>query len=129
NFAAGTHAAFAFTPDDDGTYAVSLTVTDKDGGVSEDAETITVVNVAPTGSVSNDGPVGEGSTATVSFGNVSDPSSVDTATGFTYSYDFDNDGTFEISDSSSATVTVPASYLPNGTGSRTVTARIQDKDG
>ena len=39
---------FSFTPDDNGTYLVSLTATDKDGGGATTTKTITVTNVAPT---------------------------------------------------------------------------------
>jgi hypothetical protein len=47
-FATGTAADFTFTPDDNGTYVVSLTATDDDGDVSNtDTATITVTNVAP----------------------------------------------------------------------------------
>ncbi|MBX2997357.1 MAG: pullulanase-type alpha-1,6-glucosidase [Caldilineaceae bacterium] len=90
--------------------------------------TVTVANVAPTATLSNDGPVNDGETATVSFSDQSDPSGADTAAGFVYSYDFNSDGTFELTDVVSDTVTVPASFL-TGVVTRTVTARIADKDG
>jgi autotransporter-associated beta strand protein len=49
-FAMGTGAQFTFTPDDNGTYVVSLTATDKDGGVSAPVTaTITATNVEPSG--------------------------------------------------------------------------------
>src|SRR5262249_33179952 len=44
----GMGASFSFTPDDNGTYVVSLTVTDKDGGVSTASNTILVTNLPPT---------------------------------------------------------------------------------
>jgi PKD domain-containing protein len=47
-FASGSAASFSFTPDDDGTYVVSLAASDKDGGTGTDSKTITVTNVAPT---------------------------------------------------------------------------------
>ena len=63
---------------------------------------------------SNDGPVPEGSTATVTFTGQADPSADDLAA-LVYSYDFDNDGTFEVTSSASrASATVPASFLANG---------------
>jgi PKD repeat protein len=80
----------------DGNYTVTVTVTDDDGGVDTAEILVTVVNVAPTGVLTNDGPVDEGSSANVSFDNQFDPSPTDTAAGFRYAYDFDNDGTFEI---------------------------------
>src|SRR5262249_3398355 len=47
-FASGGNVSnFSFTPDDNGTYGVSLTATDKDGGVGTAAQTITVTNVDP----------------------------------------------------------------------------------
>jgi Thrombospondin type 3 repeat len=108
---------------------VSAAVIDKDGGLTQYSTTVDVDNVAPTGTLGNGGSVNEGSTGSVSFTGESDPSSADTAAGFRYSYDFDNDGTFEVTDSASASATVPASYLADGPGSRTVKGRIKDKDG
>jgi hypothetical protein len=55
-YASGTEASFGFTPDDNGTYVVSLTATDKDGGAGSDSKTILVENLAPTAGVSP-GPV------------------------------------------------------------------------
>ena len=85
-------------------------------------------NVAPTATFANGGSVNEGSTGSASFSDQDDPSDADTTAGFTYSYDFNNDGTFEITDSTSDSATVPASYLADGPGSRTVKGRITDKD-
>src|SRR5207248_3284461 len=76
----------------------------------------------------NGGPVTAGSAATVSFSAQADPSAADAAAGFRYSYDFNNDGTFEVTDSSSASATVPASYLSTA-GAHVVHGRIKDKDG
>src|SRR5262249_50765411 len=46
----------------------------------------------------------------------------------TYSYDFDNDGTFEVTNSSSAQASVPATFL-NTAGSHLIDARITDAIG
>src|SRR5204863_217550 len=48
-FASGSAASFSFTPDDGGSYVVTLTATDKDGGQGSDSRTIAVpdVNHAP----------------------------------------------------------------------------------
>ena len=109
---------------DNGTYNVSVSVTDSDNAMGTSPSTlVTVNNLAPTGMLSNGGPVNEGATTSVSFSGQTDPSSADTTAGFKYSYDFDNDGTFEVTDSSSASAIVPASYLADGPGSRTVAGR------
>jgi hypothetical protein len=127
--AEGTDPTLEFTPDDDGTYAVTLVVTDDDGGTTTATAELTVGNAAPTAVFSGDAAVDEGSTATVAFSGQADASAIDLAAGFAYSYDFDNDGTFEITDSASASAVVPASYLADGPGGRTVRGRITDKDG
>ena len=92
--------------------------------------TVSVENVAPTGTLSNSGPVNEGTTiATVSLSNSADASPADTAAGFTYDYDFDNDGTYEVTESTSASANIPASLLADGPATHTIRARIRDKDG
>ncbi len=77
----------------------------------------------------------ESSSATVSFSNQFDPSSVDTAAGFRYAYDFDNDGTFDVGDGSyggsvmADSQMVSPALLAEGPGSQTVRAWIIDKNG
>ena len=75
-FAAGSgvdQTAFSFTPDDDGSYQVKLTVSDGDGGSTAVSQTITVDNVAPTISLSGAASVTEGSLYTLTLGAVTDP--------------------------------------------------------
>jgi uncharacterized delta-60 repeat protein len=88
-YAVGKGANFTFTPDDDGTYVVSLTATDKDHGQTVTRATISVVNVAPTltlsGPASADGVRGQPRTFTLS---AADPSPVDQAAGFTFKIDW-----------------------------------------
>ena len=50
------------------------------------------------------------------------------AGGFHYSYDFNNDGTFEITNSTSSSATVPASVL-TAPGTYAIHGRVIDKDG
>ena len=45
---------FSFTPNDNGSYAVTFTVTDDDGGANSDSATVTIHNVAPTATFNND---------------------------------------------------------------------------
>ena len=122
----------------DGPGSHIITVQASDGtdpvrGISSANFTITVTNVNPTATLSNGGPVNEGSTGTVSFSNQFDPSTADSA--FRYAFDFDNNGTFDSGNGtyagsgSSASATVPASFLTDGNSTRTARGRIIDKDG
>lgn len=78
DYATGANASFSFTPDDNGSYAVSLSATDDDGGVGTASQDIVVANAAPV--LSNisvtPGTVNEGGAITLS-GSISDPGSAD----------------------------------------------------
>jgi parallel beta-helix repeat protein len=110
---------------DNGIYTVTLTVTDANNQTGSDTATVTVSNVAPTATVSNNGPVYTNANVTISFGSQNDVLSADRAAGYRYSFDFNNDGTWDQTDVTSATATT--SYTT--TGSKVVKARIKDKDG
>src|SRR5207249_62520 len=103
--------------------AVAARILDKDGGQSEYTTTVVVTNVAPTARLSNNGPVNEGSPATVSFTHQFDPSSADTAAGFQYAYACDGATYGTVSSNPSANCT----FTDNG--SYTVAGQIRDKDG
>ena len=73
DFASGSGATFAFTPDDNASYEIGLTVSDEDGGSTTVAQTISVANVAPSPTiVSISEPRVEGTAITVA-GSASDP--------------------------------------------------------
>jgi len=77
----GNVTSFSFTPDDNGSYVVTLNATDKDGGIGATSKTIAVTNVAPasvTPSV-NPATINENGSATVS-GTFTDPGILDTHT-------------------------------------------------
>ena len=87
----------------DGTWSWSLTPADDGGGsvdvqaddgahTATDAFAWSAVNVAPTADITNDGPIDEGGSATVSLTNPFDPSSEDTTAGFRYAFSCTNDG-------------------------------------
>ncbi len=70
-------------------HTVRAFIIDKDDGATSYTTTVHVSNVAPTADLANDGPVDEGSAATISFSNQFDPSSADTTAGFHYEYNCD----------------------------------------
>ncbi len=127
-FGDGDTASGTLTPThayaDNGNYTVTLTVTDSRGRSASDSALVTVRNVAPTASFTDDNPVDEGSPVLISFSDQNDPSSADRAVGYRYSYDFDNDGTFDIVDSTSPS----ASHTFTDNGTYLVRGRITDKD-
>ncbi len=88
---AGSTASTTCTYDDGpSTHTVKARIIDKDDGFTEYTTVVTVDNVAPTASLGNNGPVDEGSPATISFAGQLDPSSADTTAGFHYAYACDN---------------------------------------
>jgi hypothetical protein len=109
---------------DNGSYTVVVHV-DDGANASQATVLVAVTNVAPSGALASDGGVDEGSAGSVSF-SAADPSPADTAAGLRYSYDFDNDGAFEVTDSPSATASVPAAYLADGPQARVVRGRVSD---
>lgn len=122
----GTSLFGSTTPD----HTIHVDILDEDGYHADSGTLgIVVTNVAPTATFSGSNTVNEGSTGVVTFFGQSDVSPVDQSAGFHYSYDFDNNGSFEITGTTSTTATVPASFLADGPGSRTVRGRIIDKDG
>jgi hypothetical protein len=91
-YATGTGATFAFTPDDDATYVVTLTATDKDGGAGAASTAILVTNVAPTPTLTgNPGPL-HGVVPVHLTASATDPGPVDTAAGFTFAWSVTRDG-------------------------------------
>jgi hypothetical protein len=77
DYAAGDAESFEFTPDDNGSYEVTLTVTDDDGGVGVAISTIDVTNVAPQlENVTVPDLVDEGDSFTLS-GAIVDPGAAD----------------------------------------------------
>jgi hypothetical protein len=131
-YAGGVTSASATVPTtDDGTIAVTGAIIDQDGGLTTSTTTVTVTNAAPTATLGSDGPVVEGSAATVAFTGASDASSADTAAGFHYAFDTDGDGTYDVGDGTYAgSGTTPTATVPTtDDGTITVKGAIIDKDG
>jgi len=76
-YASGSAPSFSFTPNDNGTYVVSLTVTDDDSGAGSDSKSITVTNVAPTATINGAPASSPEGTAINLTSSVSDPGSAD----------------------------------------------------
>jgi hypothetical protein len=119
------HFSFAFS--DNGAYIVYGRVLDKDGGFTDYQTTVTVNDVAPTASsMSNSGPVNEGSLATVSLTSPTDISSVDAAS-LHYSFALTQGGLISAYSAASAVNNGTFAFPDNG--AYTVYGRVIDKDG
>ncbi|AGA26776.1 PDK repeat-containing protein [Singulisphaera acidiphila DSM 18658] len=108
---------------DNGTYTVGLRVTDSTGRTALSTATVTVANVAPTAFAG--GPYTTPAGQSLTFkGSATDPSSVDTAAGFTYTWSF-GDGT---ANAAGKNLTNP-SHVYTTAGTYTATLTVTDKDG
>ncbi len=105
---------------DSGTREVSAKIKDKDGGVGERTETVTIENVAPTATFNAPGSVDEGGNFAISLTDPQDPSPIDRES---LRYAFDCGSGYGTPSSTNT-----ASCTSVG-GSRTVKGKIIDKDG
>jgi fibronectin type 3 domain-containing protein/PKD repeat protein len=124
--AGGTSTSANFTFNDNGTYTVYGRIFDKGNRFTTYAAKVIVINVPPTATLSNSGPVNEGSPVTVSFTNSSDPSSVDVKAGFHYSFALSQGALAATYAAAGASRSVKFTFNDNGT--YTVYGRIFDKD-
>src|SRR5262249_36008691 len=127
DYAKGTAANFSFTPDDNGTYVVTLTATDKDGGISPAAQTTILVDSGRrTASVTGAPATGHSPEGTASSlgSSVTDPSPTDTAAGFSFDWVVTRNAQL-YTYGSEATI----SFTPNDNGTYVVYLLATDKDG
>ena len=123
-FASGGGASLSFTPDDNGTYVLTLSATDKDGGVGTDSKTITVTNVPPTAAITG-APASSPEGTAINLGStVTDPSSADTTAGFAVAWNVTKNGNPFASGNLAS-----FSFTPNDNGTYVVTLSATDKDG
>src|SRR5262249_30684860 len=126
-FASGSGAGLTFTPDDNASYVVTLTATDKDGGASAAASTtLTVDNVLPTAPLTGAPAAGHrpAETAIPLGRSLTDPSSADTKAGFTYAWKVTKNGAAFASGSSAG-----MTFTPDAAGTYVTTLTATDKDG
>src|SRR5204862_4218580 len=118
-------------PFDDGpaNKTVTTRILDKDGGYSDYSTTVVVNNVAPTATLSNNGPVNEGSPVTVSFAGQFDPSPADTTATFHYAYDCAGGASTTATYATAGAAATYTCTFPDGPATKTVAAWIFDKDG
>jgi predicted extracellular nuclease len=110
--------------DGPGTKTISVQATDSGGLLDTDDATVDIVNVAPTASLSAPATTFAGFPFTIALTGASDPSAADTTAGFMYAFDCgDGSGYGSFGSASSASCATAA------TATRTVAAKIQDKDG
>ena len=108
---------------DNGTYTVTLTVTDVHGAFTSATTTATISNVAPTATIAAPAAVDEGSAFTLSLTGAFDPSSVDQAS-LRFAFDCGDGAGFGPLGSSAS-----VSCATTDNGLLAVRARVQDKDG
>jgi hypothetical protein len=109
---------------DNGSRTIKGIVRDKDGGQTEYTADVEVQNLAPTATLESPASVNEGSTIQIALNDATDASTDDIVAGFTYAFDCgDGSGYTETTNSSSI------ACATNDNGSRTIRAKLQDKDG
>lgn len=104
---------------DNGTYTVTLTVTDPHGATATDTLTVTVANVAPTVTLNAPSAATVGKAFSIQV-SATDPSTSDTLAGFTYSIDW-GDGSTRSGGRLSKKYSTPGQY--------TISVIATDKDG
>ncbi|QDU21299.1 PKD domain-containing protein [Urbifossiella limnaea] len=79
----GNGTSFSFTPTDNGSYRIVLTVSDEDGGAATTEQTIAVGNATPA-AFNGGATTGTEGTSVLLTGSATDAGAIDQAAGFTY---------------------------------------------
>jgi len=116
--------SFATTDGSAQSQQVTITANDGQGGITTTTFNLIVNNVAPTVAITG-APTSSPEGTMISLGStVTDPSSVDTAAGFTYAWGVTKDGNSYATDS-----TQSFSFTPDDNATYVVTLDVTDKDG
>jgi hypothetical protein len=122
--ASGSDPTFSFTPNDNGSYVVNLSVSDQTGPLGSDSKTITVTNAAPVVIAGADASLAEGATFGRA-GSFTDPGTADT---WTATVDYgDGSGVQPLALNPDKTFALGHAYL--SAGDHPVTVSVIDKDG
>jgi Ca2+-binding RTX toxin-like protein len=123
-----TAADFSFTPDDNGSFLVEVSVADGAETVVANT-TLTVENQAPVAGITGD-TVGVPGQA-LNFTLTATDAAADAAAGFTYEIDWDNDGVIDETIPATADngLGVEVSHVFDALGAFTVSVTATDKDG
>ncbi len=120
--------SFKCTWSDNGSTSVTVVVGDNDGGSDSESTPVTIDNVAPTASFTDDQTVSEGTSGFVfALTSSSDPSTADTSAGLRYSLSCDGNGLASTYAAAGATSSTTCSFA-DGPATVTVKGRIFDKD-
>ena len=111
------------TYDDNGTYPVTVTVTDSEAASDSATFQVAVANVPPSATFNAPAAVDEGSPFSLSLTGPSDPSNADTAAGFTHAFDCGDGGGYGPFGPAAS-----ASCPTTDDGTRAVGGKIRDKD-
>ena len=132
-FASGTSSTLKFTPDNSGTYIVTLQATDHDGQQSPAvSQTIVVSDTAPTVSIAGPSTDGAGTAVTLT-GSATDPAGAVMSAGFSFAWDVTKvhggttNTTFATGNGTGTTTVL--SFTPDNSGTYTVTLVATDKNG
>ena len=112
-------------------YTVTVKVTEAGSGTPPSGQAtfaVHVNNVAPSGTLGNNGPISEGGSATISFSGVSDPSAADNST-LHYAFSCTGDSLADATYASSSMSSSTSCSFSDGPSTPTVTGVIIDKDG
>lgn len=120
-YATGTNSSFSFTPNDNGTYNLSLTVTDSTTQTGTAQQAITITNAVPTATIAGSPGFATVGTPVSLTSSVTDPGALDAT--FTYSWTVMNGSTQVASGNSSA-----FNFTPTQAGTYDVTLSVTDDD-